>query len=75
VKLSFRAAMANFGGLLGLVGLNFLLSIGGLLLCIFGVYLVIPISYSAVAIAYEQVFGLREGPLVPKVPPPPPVFT
>lgn len=75
VKLSFRAAMANFWGLLGLLFLNFLVSIGGLLLCIVGVYLVIPITYSAIAVAYEQVFGLRQGPLAPNTPPPPPVFT
>ncbi|HET8780966.1 MAG TPA: hypothetical protein VFM63_01020 [Pyrinomonadaceae bacterium] len=75
VKMSFRAAMANFWGLLGLMLLNFVLSIAGLFLCIVGVYLVLPISYSAIAIAYEQVFGLREGPVPPNTPPPPPVFT
>jgi len=75
IKLSFRAAMANFFGLLGLIALNFLLSVGGLLLCIVGVYFVLPISYSAMAVAYEQVFGLREGALPPNTPPPPPVFT
>ena len=75
VKLSFRAAMANFWGLLGMLFLNFLLSLAGLLLCIVGVYFVIPISYSAIAVAYEQVFGLREGPLPVNTPPPPPVFT
>lgn len=76
VKLSFKAAMANFWRLLGLVMLNFVLGCVGLLLCIFGVYLVIPISYSAVAVAYEQVFGLSDGSeLAPNVPPPPPVFT
>lgn len=75
VKMSFRGALGNFGGLLGLMILNFLLSIAGLLLCIVGVYFVLPISYSAIAIAYEQVFGLREGPLPPNTPPPPPVFT
>lgn len=75
VKLSFKAAMANFWGLLGLIALNFLLSIGGVLLCIVGVYFVLPISYSAIAVAFEQVFGLREGPVLPNTPPPPPVFT
>jgi hypothetical protein len=45
------------------------------LLCFIGVYFVLPISYSAIAVAYEQVFGLREGPLAPNAPPPPPVFT
>jgi uncharacterized membrane protein len=75
IKLSFRAAFANFWGLLGLIVLNFLLSLVGLLMCLVGVYFVLPISYSAIAIAYEQVFGLREGPLGPATPPPPPIFT
>lgn len=74
VKLSFRAAMANFWRLLGLALLNTLLSICGLLLCIVGAYLILPISYAAIATAYEQVFGLREGELMPDLPPPPPSF-
>ena|SRR5687768_10526581 len=75
VKLSFRAAMANFFGLLGMIFLNFLLSTAGLLLCMVGVYLVLPISYSAISVAYEQVFGLRQTNFTPEAPPPPPVFT
>lgn len=75
VKLSFRAAMANFWGLLGLIFLNFLLSVAGLLMCMVGVYFVLPISYSAIATAYEQVFGLNQATLPPNTPPPPPVFS
>jgi len=75
VRLSFKAAMANLGGLLGLVLLNFLLSIVGVLLCVVGAYLIMPIGYAAIAVAYEQVFGLRQGDIMPDVPPPPPVFT
>jgi hypothetical protein len=75
VKLSFRAAMANFWGLLGLIFLNFLLSVAGLLMCIVGVYFVLPISYSAIATAYEQVFGLQQPSMAPNTPPPPPVFS
>lgn len=75
VKLSFKGAMANFWGLIGLIFLNFLLSTAGLLLCFIGVYLVLPISYSAIAVAYEKVFGLREGGLASAAPPPPPVFS
>jgi uncharacterized membrane protein len=73
VKLSFRAAFANFWRLLGLNLLGGLLGMVGLLLCIVGVYLVMPITLGASAIAYEQVFGLspeRE----PNLPPPPPAF-
>ena len=76
VKLSFKAAMANFWRLFGLMILGFLLNLGGVLLCIVGVYLVVPIIYASFAVAYEQVFGLNtSGNVGPDVPPPPPVFT
>jgi hypothetical protein len=74
VKLSFRAAMANFGRLLGMILINFLLSAAGLLLCFVGIYLVLPVSYAAIAVAYEQVFGLSAAGSAPATPPPPPVF-
>lgn len=74
VKLSFKAAMANFWRLLGLMALNFLVSLGGLLLCVFGIYFVIPVTYAASAIAYEQVFGLSDRTDFTNAPPPPPVF-
>jgi uncharacterized membrane protein len=72
VKLSARAALANFWGLLGLMLLTALLGIGGVLLCYVGAFLVMPISFGAMATAYEQVFGLAEP--RPNVPPPPPSF-
>jgi len=75
VKLSFRAAFANFWRLLGMSLLGGLLSIGGMLLCYVGILLVFPITLSAVAVAYEQVFGLSQpGDLAPNLPPPPPTF-
>jgi uncharacterized membrane protein len=75
VKLSFKAAMANFWRLLGLIMLNFALSLAGICLCFVGIYLVIPVSYAAIASAYEQVFGLRDpSEVVSNAPPPPPVF-
>lgn len=72
VKLSLKAAMANFLGLLGLTLLNALLGFGGALLCYVGVVLVLPITFGALATAYEQVFGLEQ--VQPNVPPPPPSF-
>jgi uncharacterized membrane protein len=76
VKLSFRAAMANFWRLLGLMILTGLIGLGGMLLCIVGIYLVMPIGYAAIAIAYEQVFGLSAGNEdYSNLPPPPPTFT
>ncbi len=72
VKLSIKAALANFWRLLGLLLLNGLMAFGGVLLCYIGVFLVLPISFAALAIAYERVFGL--GQFQPNLPPPPPTF-
>lgn len=74
VKLSFRAAFANFWRLLGMILLTSLLSILGAMACIVGIYLVLPIAYAAIAKAYEQTFGLSDGLEVSNLPPPPPVF-
>jgi len=75
VKLSFKAAFANFWRLLGMVLLTSLLSILGLLACYVGMFLVMPIGYAAIAKAYEQVFGLSDGmEMSSNLPPPPPVF-
>ncbi|HEY6802211.1 MAG TPA: hypothetical protein VI306_01410 [Pyrinomonadaceae bacterium] len=73
VKVSFRAAFANFWRLLGLNLLSGLLGMVGMLLCYIGFILVIPITIGASALAYEQVFGIR-GERAPDLPPPPPVF-
>ena len=76
VKLSFKAAMANFWRLLGMSMLTFVISIFGMLLCYIGVFLVLPIGYAAIAAAYQQVFGLHNPEdVVPDLPPPPPTFT
>lgn len=76
VKLSFKAAMANFWRLLGMALLSFVISIGGMLLCYVGVFLVLPITYAAVAAAYQQVFGLANPEdHMSNLPPPPPTFT
>ena len=75
VKLSFRAAMANFWRLLGMMVLTGLLGLAGYLLFCVGVFLALPISYAAIDVAYEQVFGLHN-PTEDQsnLPPPPPVF-
>ena len=73
VKLSVRAAFANFWRLLGMALLTGLMTAAGVLLCYVGAFLIMPISFAAVAVAYEQVFGLGE--VQPNLPPPPPSFT
>jgi len=72
VKLSIRAGFANFWRLLGLLMLTGLMSFVGLLFCYVGAFFVLPISFAAIATAYEQVFGLGE--VEPHLPPPPPSF-
>lgn len=75
VKLSFKAAFANFWRLLGMVLLTGLLNILGLLACYVGMFFVMPIGYAAIAKAYEQVFGISDGmEMASNMPPPPPVF-
>jgi hypothetical protein len=73
VKLSFRAAMANFWRLLGLTLLTALMGCVGVLLCFVGIIFVYPIAFAALAVAYEQVFGL--GDPISNLPPPPPSFS
>jgi uncharacterized membrane protein len=76
VKLSFKAAMANFWRLFGMMILTGLLGLAGYLVCCVGMFLVLPISYAAIDMAYEQVFGLANASEAPSdLPPPPPVFT
>ena len=75
VKLSFRAALANFWRLLGLVMLTTLLQVCGVLLCYIGIIFVLPINFAAIAAAYEQVFGLANANEDwSNLPPPPPTF-
>ena len=74
IKLSFRAALANFWRLLGMVILTSLMTSVGVLACYVGAFLVMPIGYAAIAKAYEQVFGLDEGLGFSNMPPPPPDF-
>lgn len=74
VKWSFKAAFGNFWRLLGMYIMTGLLSLCGVIACYVGMFLVFPIVYGSLAIAYEQVFGLTEGDAAPDLPPPPPSF-
>ena len=70
VKLSFRAGKANMGGIIGLILLNGLLSIVGVLCCIIGVYFYLPIAFASQVVAYRRVFP-DIGSKLPSPPPPP----
>jgi len=70
VKLSFKASKANLGGMLGLLLLNALMGIVGVLCCFVGAYFVLPISFASHAVAYRRVFPETAENF--PVPPPPP---
>src|SRR5207237_8845878 len=70
IKLSIKAGKANAGGILGLVLMNFLLGIVGVLACYVGAFLVMPISFAANAVAFRRVFPETQQ-IFPSPPPPP----
>lgn len=71
VKLSFRAGKANLGGVLGLMLLNTLFGIIGVLCCIVGVYFYLPVAFASQVVAYRRVFADIGVPRFPSPPPPP----
>lgn len=76
IKLSARAARANFGGVLGLVLLEMFLGVMGIVLCCVGLVFIMPLTKSAWTIAYRQVFPAPQPePGQTPMPPPPPDFS
>ncbi|MEQ1606892.1 MAG: hypothetical protein ABL999_18670 [Pyrinomonadaceae bacterium] len=53
---SARAVFKNLGGVTGLIGVNFVLILGGYLALCIGVYFVLPIIIAANVVAYRRVF-------------------
>ncbi len=72
VKVSFKGALGNFWRLLAMMLLTSLLGVLGVAVCYVGVFLAFPITYGAIAAAYEQVYGLGNGEAYAANPPPPP---
>ena len=70
VKLSFRAAKANFGGLIGLFLLNGVFGFLGILCCIVGFFFYLPVAFASQAVAYRRIFP-DVGLSFPSPPPPP----
>lgn len=70
IKLSARAALKNFGGVGGLVLVNFGLVLLGYLAFCFGLYLAIPLITATNLVAYRKVFPAISRP--PSQMPPPP---
>ncbi|PJI93352.1 hypothetical protein [Luteimicrobium subarcticum] len=57
IKTSWSLVAKNFGAVLGLLVLLFLLNIGGAVLCGLGLFITIPASYIAVGYAYRRLSG------------------
>ena len=55
-KLSAKAARANLSGVIGLILCQFAISFVGSLVCGFGAYFVLPISFAGIIVAYRKVF-------------------
>jgi hypothetical protein len=58
VKVSYRAVMGNFGGVIMILLLEFVLTLIGLLACYVGAIFVLPINFAMMMVAYRQVFPL-----------------
>lgn len=64
LKLSFRAVMGNFFGVVGLMLLGQVILIAGVMLCYVGALFVAPVIFAAWAVAYRRVFPLQVSPSV-----------
>ena len=75
-KLSARAVLANLSGVVGLILLEFVAGLLGVLACYVGALFVMPVCYAAVAVAYRRVFPANNQPRGDNLnyPPPPPRF-
>lgn len=59
-KISSRAVLANANGVIGIIVGEFVLSLIGLAFFGIGIYLVVPLMFAAVTVAYRQVFPAAE---------------
>ena len=60
VFASFRAARANLGGVLSVVLLEFMFETIGFMLCLVGMYFLLPLTFGMTMIAYRQVFPMMD---------------
>lgn len=61
IKLSARACWGNIGGIVGMMGVGFVVCIIGYLMLCIGIYLVMPLIMMATAVAYRKVFPANGG--------------
>lgn len=62
VKTSIKAVSANLAGVLGLVLINMLIGLIGLLFFYIGLFFVLPLVFAANTVAYRKVFPARSTP-------------
>lgn len=70
MKTSARAVWQNLSGVAGIVGVNFVLMLIGMLALCIGVYFIIPIMAAANVVAYRKVFPALAQPTNFEPPPP-----
>jgi uncharacterized membrane protein len=58
--LSAKAVWRNLGGIAGLFAVNFVISLAGMLVFCFGIYLVIPLIIAGNLVAYRKIFPAIE---------------
>jgi uncharacterized membrane protein len=72
-RLSARAGWANLSGVVGLILIEFLLGFASYILTFFllglGIYLVMPVLFAGVLVAYRKVFPATENFSTPQPPP------
>jgi hypothetical protein len=71
IKLSLGAVFSNIGGLIVLMIFGFFVSIIGILALCFGIFVAIPVIWSANVVAYRQVFPYFDRSNFNVTPPPP----
>lgn len=72
IKTSAKAVWKNLGGISGLIGVNFLLTLAGALVFCVGIYLTIPLILASNLVAYRKVFPKADPPNF--YPPPPEAY-
>ncbi len=72
MKTSMKAVWKNLGGVTGLIGVQIVLMLLGMLTCGIGIYFLMPILMAGFAVAYRQVFPAGQN---FQTPPPPNAFS
>jgi uncharacterized membrane protein len=65
MELSRKVVSRHWWVLFGLLLVNVLVILLGLLACCVGVYVAQPVALGALAYAYEDIFGAKSAPVVP----------